>query len=393
MLKNKNILLGVTGGIAAFKAVELASILTKAGAKVKTIMTKNACEFVTPLTFRSLTHQSVSTELFNNDAPIEHISLADWADLIVIAPASANFIGKVVSGIADDLLTTTVMAAQCTKLIVPAMNVHMYENPIVQKNIGMMKELGYQILEADTGKLACGYIGKGRFPAIEEIIANAEVLMYNAESLQGLRVLISAGAAKEVIDPMRYITNVSSGKMGVSLARASHFRGAEVTLVHSLMQEKIPYYTSAIEALSADSMYERMAVLAPEYDIIIMSAAVADYTPENPSENKIKKTSEIVLQLKRTKDILAELGHRKTSKQVLIGFAAESERLEEYAKGKLQKKNLDMIVANHLDVAGRDTTESLIISAENTTPFTGKKLNLANEILTQALTLYRKNNA
>ena len=389
MLKDKKILLCLCGGIAVYKCVDLASMLVKAGATVKTIMTESAMEFVTPLTFKSITKESVSYKMFNPEAPIEHISLADWADLIVIAPATANIIGKIANGIADDLLSTTVMAAKCPKLIVPAMNVNMWENPIVQENIGKLKRLErrqkeYLVLEPDKGVLACGYEGKGRLPAVEEIVYAIKAALYvkTPRVQSSIKVLVTAGASVERIDPMRHITNVSSGKMGLALARVAYLRGAEVTIIHSSISEKLPYYTHNIEALSAQEMYAEVMKVYKDFDIIIMCAAVADYTPESPSKHKIKKKDDMAISLIRTKDILLELGKSKRAEQVLIGFAAESENLIENAKEKLIKKNLDVIVANDLSNAGKSDSEIFVLKkgSDSVEQYGGEKFLLANEI-------------
>jgi len=389
MLKDKKILLCLCGGIAVYKCVDLASMLVKAGATVKTVMTESAMEFVTPLTFKSITKESVSYKMFNPEAPIEHISLADWADLIVIAPATANIIGKIANGIADDLLSTTVMAAKCPKLIVPAMNVNMWENPIVQENIDKLKRLErrqkeYLVLEPDKGVLACGYEGKGRLPAVEEIVYAIKAALYvkTPRVQSSIKVLVTAGASVERIDPMRHITNVSSGKMGLALARVAYLRGAEVTIIHSSISEKLPYYTHNIEALSAQEMYAEVMKVYKDFDIIIMCAAVADYTPESPSKHKIKKKDDMAISLIRTKDILLELGKSKRAEQVLIGFAAESENLIENAKEKLIKKNLDVIVANDLSNAGKSDSEIFVLKkgSDSVEQYGGEKFLLANEI-------------
>jgi len=398
MLKEKKILLCVCGGIAVYKCVELASLLCKSGAIVKTIMTEAAMEFVTPLTFQSITKESVSFKQFNPDAKIEHISLAEWADLIVIAPATANIIGKIANGIADDLLTTTVMASKCPKLMVPAMNVNMWENPILQENINRLKRYGMVVLEPDSGMLACGVEGKGRLPAPDEIVYAVKVGLCSGDGetignrhyiwrwghrrYEGKKVLITVGGTVEKIDPMRYIGNASSGKMGLALARVAYLRGAEVTVIYGAISEKLPYYTTNLKVLSADDMYEAVMKIKDDFDIIIMCAAVADYKPESKSEQKIKKADDITISLKRTKDILFELGQKKKDGQVLIGFAAESENPVENAKEKMLKKNLDMIVANDLKYAGQDESEIMIIKKDGENmKHTGDKLYLANVIL------------
>jgi phosphopantothenoylcysteine decarboxylase/phosphopantothenate--cysteine ligase len=289
-LNEKKILLCVSGGIAAYKSVELASLLVKSGAIVKTIMTTNALEFVTPLTFQSITKQSVSYKQFNPDAPIEHISLSDWADLIVIAPATANIIGKIANGIADDLLTTTMMAATCPKLIVPTMNVNMWENPIVQENISKLKSLGYNLLEPDIGRLACGVIAKGKMPAPIEILYAIQTSIDFPNDLSGKKILITAGATVEMIDTVRFISNLSTGKMGVALARASYLRGAHVTIVHANISVDLPYYTKNIRVVSASELHDVVLNILEKFDIIICVAAVSDFTPVEVSTKKIKKT-------------------------------------------------------------------------------------------------------
>jgi len=381
MLKDKKILLGITGGIAAYKAVDLASKLTKMGAEVKTIMTSHACEFVSPITFKSITHQPVITKMFDVEADIEHISLADWADLVVIAPATANIIGKTASGIADDLLSTTIMATSAPVLFVPAMNIHMYENPIVQENITKLSNLGYFFMEPEFGILACGYEGKGRYPENEEIIFHIVTYLKYKKDLSGRNVLITAGASREEIDPMRFITNHSTGKMGLALARAAHIRGAKIKFVHSSISVKVPEYLNSIKAISAEKMYSAVIKEYPNSDITFMTAAVADYTSIKPSKQKIKKSEELNLELKRTKDILKELGEKKTSNQILIGFAAESENLKENALLKIKKKNLDFVCANNLNVSGKENTEILVLGEGTEIKLIGNKFSVAHQII------------
>lgn len=383
MFKNKKILLGVCGGIAAYKAVDLASFLTKQGAEVRTILTQSACELVSPVTFKSITHQKVVTKMFDPQADIEHISLADWADLALVTPATANMIGKIASGIADDLLSTTIMATIAPVCFVPAMNIHMYENSIVQENIEKLKKHGYFFMEPEFGKLACGYEGKGRFPKTNEIIYFAGTHLYYKQDLNNIPILITAGACREKIDPMRFITNLSSGKMGLALARAAYFRGAKVTFVHAAVEENIPEYFETKPGISAAEMYEAVTKEFPKNKIIIKAAAVADFTPVQKSENKIKKNDDLQLELKRTKDILAVLGKRKTKEQILIGFAAESENIIENAINKLQKKNLDFIAANDLSVTGKNETEIILISNEDQIKICGSKFEAAHKILDQ----------
>ncbi|MBT5419276.1 MAG: bifunctional phosphopantothenoylcysteine decarboxylase/phosphopantothenate--cysteine ligase CoaBC [Candidatus Cloacimonetes bacterium] len=381
MLKDKKILLGITGGIAAYKAVDLASKLTKMGAEVKTIMTSHACEFVSPITFKSITHQQVITKMFDLEADIEHISLADWADLVVIAPATANIIGKTASGIADDLLSTTIMATTAPVLFVPAMNIHMYENPIVQENITKLTNYGYFFMEPEFGILACGYEGKGRYPRNEEIIFHIGTYLKYKKDLAGRNVLITAGANREQIDPMRFITNHSSGKMGLALARAAHIRGANVKFIHASISEYIPEYLNSVQAISAEDMHDVILEEYTDFKITFMTAAVADYTPVNSSKQKIKKSDELNLELKRTKDILKELGEIKNSKQILVGFAAESENLKQNALKKIKKKNLDFICANNLSVSGKNDTEILVLGDGMEVKLNGNKFSVAHQVL------------
>jgi phosphopantothenoylcysteine decarboxylase / phosphopantothenate---cysteine ligase len=385
MLNGKKILLGVTGGIAAYKAVDLASRFTKMGAEVRTILTAGACEFVSPLTFKSITHQKVITKMFDPESDIEHISLADWADLVVIAPATANIIGKIAGGIADDILSTTIMATTAPVLIVPAMNIHMYENPIVQQNISKLSGLGYFFMEPEFGKLACGYEGKGRFPKTEEICYFSKTFVGHKKDLLNKNVLITAGASIENIDPMRFISNRSSGKMGLSLARSAHIRGAKVTFVHANVLDEIPEYIYTVKALTADEMYKVILQEFSKNDIIFKTAAVADYTPKEISTQKIKKTENLKLELTRTKDILAELGKQKKADQILVGFAAESENIIENARIKLTSKNLDFIVANDLKVAGSDYTSITLIDNNSETKIDGDKFAAANLILDEII--------
>jgi len=387
MLKGKNILLGVCGGISIYKVCDLASQLTQSGAIVKTVMTASAMEFVSPLTFRSVTKETVSHKLFDSESPIYHISLSDFADLIVIAPATANIIGKIANGIADDLLTTVVLAADCPKLIVPAMNHKMYTSPPLQENLQKLGKAGYIILDPDTGMLACGTVGKGRLPSVTEILYAIKTTLYHTQDFTNKRVLVTAGASVEMIDPVRCISNISSGQMGVSLARAAYLRGAEVTLVHSQLSIPIPYYLHSIEALSAQDMHKAVTSIFDDFDIVIMCAAVADYTPQKVSETKIKKADDLTLHLTRTPDILYELGRTKRDSQYLVGFALESENLTANATEKLKRKNLDMIVANPVSSANASHTEVVIIKKDTTTQnsITGDKFYLAHQILNEVI--------
>ncbi len=381
MLKDKKILLGVCGGIAAYKAADLASKLTQTGAIVKTIMTKSACELIQPLTFKSLTHQSVSIELFNLDAPIEHVSLADWADIIIIAPATANIIAKTANGIADDLLTTVLCAAHCPVLFIPAMNVNMYANPIFQQNMLKLKNLGYLFAEPESGHLACGYEGKGRFPQTEEILYQIKTFLLYKQDLINKKILITAGATREKIDPMRFISNNSTGKMGIALARACQTRGAEVTLIHGFLETGVPTGIKTIFTPDAESMYKSVLEHSSDQDIIIMCAAVSDYSPSTQSEFKLKKQDKLTINLDQTKDILQKLGELKTANQILIGFAAETNDMESYAKSKLEKKKTDFIVANDLKVAGKNDTEVILISKGKVENLSGSKFSVAHQLI------------
>lgn len=354
MLAGKNVILGVTGGIAAYKAVELLRLLVKGGAKVHVIMTMAATEFVTPLTFQTLSGNPVHTGLFNlsSEQEIDHISLADRADLFIIAPATANFIGKLANGIADDLLTTTVMATKAPVLIAPAMNVNMFENPIYQENEAKLKRHGYLFAEPATGWLACGWEGKGKMQEPAFIIEEA-LNAVTEKDMAGMKVLVTAGPTREEIDPVRYISNHSSGRMGFAIARAARLRGAAVTLVCGPVSIEPPCGVELVNIESAAEMHRAVTAYAPAADLIIKAAAVADYSPLQRSEQKIKKkTAETSISLIKTRDILADLGKMKSNRQILVGFAAETENLKENAAAKLQAKNLDMIVANDVSAAG-----------------------------------------
>lgn len=363
MLQGKTIVLGVSGGIAVYKAVELLRLFIKAKAEVHVIMTKNAQQFVTPLTFQTLSGNPVHTDLFSliQEQEIGHISLADRADLFVLAPATANLIGKIAQGIADDLLTTSVMATKAPVLVVPAMNTNMYENPFYKRNEKLLVEQGYHLLEPVAGELACGWEGKGKLPVPESIFTAAEAVLA-PKDLLGCQMLITAGPTREEIDPVRYLSNYSSGKMGFAIAAAACQRGASVTLVTGPANLTVPVGVKCIPVFSAEQM--RLAVLDhyPEAEVVIKAAAVADYRPAQRVENKIKKNGdELVLKLEKNPDILAELGAQK-GQRVLIGFAAETERLLAHAAEKLKKKNLDMIVANDVtaDGAGFDVDTNIV---------------------------------
>jgi len=353
MLRGKTILLGVTGGIAVYKAVELLRLLTKAGATVHVVMTRAATEFVTPLTFQTLSGQPVHLELFNliSEQQIGHISLADRADLVIVAPATANFVGKVACGIADDLLTTTVMATRATVLFAPAMNVNMYCNPLYRENEEKLKGHGYLFVQPARGLLACGYEGEGKLEAPEVIVEEA-VAALTPKTLAGKRLLVTAGPTREEIDPVRYISNHSSGKQGYAVARAARLRGAQVTLVTGPTALAPPYGVSVVQVESAREMRGAVLERFDDTDVVIKAAAVADYRPKLRAAGKVKKTAaELAIELEKNPDILAELGGRKGGR-VLVGFAAETDELVANATAKLKAKNLDMIVANDVSREG-----------------------------------------
>ena len=363
MLQGKTIVLGVSGGIAVYKAVELLRLMVKEGADVHVIMTRNAQEFVTPLTFQALSGNPVNTDLFSlyQEQEIGHISLADRADLFVLAPATANLIGKIAQGLADDLLTTSVMATKAPVLIVPAMNTNMYENPVYQRNEQSLSELGYQIMEPATGSLACGWNGKGKLPD-PHVIFTAVQSMLSPKDFLGCRMLVTAGPTREEIDPVRYVSNYSSGKMGFAIAEVAQQRGAQVTLVSGPTALTVPVGVSCVPVCSAEEM--RAAVLNQygSVDIVVKAAAVADYRCKDRCDQKMKKrANELTLTLEKNPDILSELGKSK-KQQILVGFAAETERLLAHAAEKLKNKNLDMIVANDVTSpgAGFDTDTNIV---------------------------------
>ena len=356
MFDKKNILIGVTGGIAAYKVVEVASLLKKSGANVKIMMTKHATEFVSPRTFQEITNNAVSVEMFGDTANfihVEHIALADWADFMLIAPATANFLAKMAHGIADDLLTTTILAFDGKILVAPSMNTKMYENPATQANLAVLKARGVKILEPNAGILACGTVGKGRLPEPAEICAEIEKFFAEDKILAGKKVLVTAGGTIEAIDPVRYIGNRSSGRMGYEIAKSAVNAGAEVVLVSGKAEIEPPNgLKSFIKVESALEMRENVLNHFENVDCVIMSAAVADYRVKNPAAQKIKKSADnLTLELVKNPDILKELGGLKKN-QILIGFAAETQNILEYARKKLVEKNLDFIVANDVTAEG-----------------------------------------
>ena len=353
LIKDKTIVLGITGGIAAYKAAELARLLIKAGSNVHVVMTKGAAEFVTPLTFQVLSKNPVHTEMFSltQEAEVGHISLADRADLFVIAPATANILGKIANGIADDLLTTSIMATRAPVLFAPAMNCNMYENSIVKGNMNKLKSYDYHFIDAETGELACGYEGKGRMAEPSDILEEIETIL-SPKDLEGERILVTAGPTFETIDPVRFIGNRSSGKMGYALARMAIRRGADVTLISGPSSLKPPRGVRFISVESAAEMRKAVMTNLKDATTAIMAAAVGDYTPVKAASSKMKKGKEpLSLELEKTLDILLEIGKKK-GKRLLIGFAAETENLMANAKKKLKEKNLDLIVANNVKEPG-----------------------------------------
>lgn len=362
----KKVLLCVSGGIAAYKAVQLTSKLTQNGFDVKVMMTGNATKFVTPLSFQAISRNDVYTDTFDEKDPakIAHIDLADWPDVIIIAPATANIIGKLANGIADDMVSTTLLATEKPVFIAPAMNVHMYNHPVVQENIARLKSFGYHFIEPSEGYLACGYVGKGRLEEPEIIVEHVKTFFVQNKQqfLRGKTVLISAGPTREKIDPVRYLSNYSSGKMGYAIAEVAQHLGANVILISGPVSMKPPVGVQIIRVESAEEMYEAVLQYFDEADIVIKSAAVSDYRPKKIFQQKMKKQSqELVIELERTVDILAELGKRKKA-QFLIGFAAETNHVGEYAKQKLLSKNADMIVANNVmqEGAGFGTDTNIV---------------------------------
>lgn len=349
----KTIVLGVTGGIACYKAVELVRLLVQEGFAVRVMMSREAIEFVTPLTFQTVSGHPVATELFSltQESEIGHINLADRADLVVIAPATANFLGKIAAGLADDLPTTVLIATRAPVLLVPSMNVHMYENPVVQQNLARLKALGYSIMEPAEGYLACGYEGRGRLPEPCEIVEEVRAILQQKD-LRNERFLVTAGPTREPLDPVRYLSNRSSGKMGYALARAALRRGAEVTLVSGPTALVPPSKARLLTVSTAAEMREAVLAEFPRSTAVIMAAAVADYRPRMTRSKKMnRREGEMVIELEPNPDILAELGRRKEG-QLLVGFAAETEELLRNARRKMEEKNLDLIVANDVTEPG-----------------------------------------
>ena len=372
MLRSKCVVIGVSGGIAAYKTANLVSALVKHGIKVHVIMTKNATNFITPTTFEVLSGNKCIVDTFDRGFTfeVEHISLAKKADLILIAPATANIIAKLSAGIADDMLTTTVLAAKCPILVAPAMNTNMYEHITVRNNLEKLSAYGYEIIEAASGRLACGDVGKGKLADIEVLFDHIVKNIAYEKDLAGKNVLVTAGPTIEKIDPVRFISNHSSGKMGIELAKAAAYRGAKVRLILGKTALKRPEFVDIVDVVSAQDMYEAVKEFASDSDIIIKSAAVADYRPYDVADEKMKKSDgELSIRLERTTDILKYLGENKKDKQFLCGFSMETSNLIENSKLKLEKKNLDMIVANNLKEEGagfaKDTNKVSIITKED----------------------------
>ena len=355
MLKGKTVLLGVTGSIAAYKIAYLASVLKKLHAQVHVLMTRNATNFINPITFETLTGNKCLVETFdrNFQFQVEHVSIAKQADVVMVAPASANVIGKLAHGIADDMLTTTVMACKCKKIISPAMNTNMYENPVVQDNLKILKHYGYEVIEPASGYLACGDTGAGKMPEPETLKEHILREIAREKDLKGQKILVTAGPTQESIDPVRYITNHSSGKMGYAIAREAMLRGAEVTLVSGPCAITPPPFVKVVPIVTARDMFEAVTSVSREQDIIIQAAAVADYRPAVVYNEKVKKKDgQMSIELEKTDDILQYLGEHKQPGQFLCGFSMETQNMIGNSRAKLQKKNLDMVAANNLKVAG-----------------------------------------
>ena len=354
-LSGKTVILGVTGGIAAYKMANVASALRKSGAQVHCILTKNAANFITPLTFETLTNNRCIVDTFdrNFQYDVAHVSLAKAADLMLIAPATANVIAKLAHGLADDMLTTTVLAARCPKLVAPAMNTAMLENPATQENLKTLERYGFRIIQPAVGMLACKDVGSGKLPEPEVLVEEVNRELAREKDMAGLRVTVTAGPTQEALDPVRFLTNHSSGKMGYAIAHAAMLRGADVTLVSGPTALKYPPLVRTIPIVTAQDMYEAVTREAEHANIIIKAAAVADYTPETVADNKIKKSdSDLSIPLRRTQDILGYLGTHRRPGQFLCGFSMETEHMLENSRKKLTKKNLDMIVANNVKDAG-----------------------------------------
>ena len=395
MLKGKTILLGVSSSIAAYKAAGLASALVKLHANVEVVMTENATKFVTPLVFEQLTGRRTMVDTFdrNFSHQVEHISLAARTDLVIVAPATANVAAKLAHGLADDMLTTTILACKCPKLIAPAMNTNMYENPVTQDNLDILRRYGWEVIEPASGRLACGTTGKGKMPEPEDLVQHILRHLAMPHDLEGKRVLVTAGPTQESLDPVRYLTNHSTGKMGYAIARMAMLRGAQVTLVSGPTNIAPPPFVDVVKIRSAQDMFEAVAQNAPNADFIFKAAAVADYTPASYADNKMKKKDgDLSIPLKRTQDILKYLGEHRIPGQVICGFSMETENMLENSRAKLTKKNVDMICANNLKQSGAgfgvDTNIITLITRDDVTelPLLSKE-EAANAILNRAMEL------
>ena len=398
MLKGKTVLLGVTGSIAAYKIAYLASALKKLHAEVHVLMTKNATNFITPITFESLTGTKCLVDTFdrNFQFQVEHVSIAKKADVVMIAPASANVIGKLAHGIADDMLTTTIMACKCKKFISPAMNTNMFENPILQDNLKTLEHYGYEVIQQASGYLACGDTGAGKMPEPETLLSYILREIAAEKDLEGKKVLVTAGPTQESIDPVRYITNHSSGKMGYALAKAAMLRGADVTLVSGPCSITPPPFVKVVPVVTAKDMFDAVTFVSAEQDIIIKAAAVADYRPKQVFDEKVKKQDkEMSIELKKTDDILKYLGEHRTPQQFLCGFSMETQNMIGNSRAKLGKKHLDMVAANNLKVAGAgfqgDTNVlTLITQDEDVSLQLMSKEDAANVILDKILSIMKE---
>lgn len=395
MLKGKTVLLGVSGGIAAYKAAALASALVKQHAAVEVVMTENATEFITPLTFEQLTGRRVMVDTFdrNFSHQVEHIALAERTDLVIVAPATANVCAKFAHGLADDMLTTTVLACRCPKLIAPAMNTNMFENPVTQDNLKLLEHYGWEIIPPASGRLACGAVGKGKLPEPEVLLDYVMRFLAMPHDLEGKKVLVTAGPTQEALDPVRYLTNHSSGKMGCAIAKMAMLRGADVTLVCGPLSVAPPSFVKTVNVVSAQDMFDAVTALAPKSDLIFKAAAVADYTPAEYNDQKMKKSdNDLSIPLKRTQDILKYLGEHRTDGQVICGFSMETQNMIENSKRKLQSKNIDMICANNLKTEGAgfgvDTNVITVITKSEVKelPLQSKE-SVANAILDECLKL------
>lgn len=371
MLKGKCVVLGVTGSIAAYKIAYLASALVKQHADVHVIMTENACQFITPVTFETLTGNKCMVDTFDRNFQfhVAHISIAKKADVLLVAPASANVIGKLANGIADDMLTTTAMACTCQKIVAPAMNTNMYHNPILQDNLKKLEGYGFTVIAPEKGLLACRDIGDGKMPSEDVLVGHILREIAHEKDLAGMKVIVTAGPTQESVDPVRYITNHSTGKMGYELAKAAMLRGAEVTLVSGVTNLEPPMFVDYVQVKSAGDMFEAMKSRFLDNDIIIKAAAVADYKPKSYSDEKTKKKDgEMSIELDRTQDILKYLGEHRREGQFYCGFSMETQNMLENSRVKLDKKNIDMVVANNLKIAGSgfgtDTNVVTMISKE-----------------------------